>query len=471
MESPVYNPKETEARFLSLSEEEGLPKNGDRVLVALSGGVDSVTLLHLLICGKERIGFELAACHIHHMIRGEEADRDLEFCRKLCSQKKIPFFFELCNVPEYCRNHSCGMEEGARILRYRALDQVAAREGYGKIATAHNANDQCETLLFRLFRGTGVAGCAGIPPIRDRYIRPLLRFSRSEIENYAQSFPLPFTSDSSNDDILISRNRIRHHIIKEAKEINPRAEESLLRFSQQAKWHASLLDALCNQLESSQKIDFSQGMVPLSLLKPLTENEAGYPVLHRVLEKMTNHNISIDFERFQALLSLLKRSTSGKIVEINRNAFFSIEMNDLLFSTSAPQNCPNFKIPATIGSNPLPTGFGEIKISQRIQGKAENINKNNLIIHLSSDKIEGELFIRNYRSGDCIQMNGMTKTMKKLFCDHGISALERNRIPLLCDEKGILWIPGIGLSDRARPENAAFHQTVSYQITKFNNER
>ena len=298
MVSPVYNPKETEQRFFDHLKTEHKIQSEDRILVALSGGIDSVTLLSLLMEAQKEIPFHLGACHVHHMIRGEEADRDHHFCRDYCREKNIPFFAEFRDVPKFCKERSCGMEEGARILRYGALEEVANRENFTKIVTAHNADDQCETILFRLFRGTGISGCTGIPKRRGRYVRPLLCFSRKEIESYAKSLSLPFISDSSNYDILYSRNRIRHHIMNEAREINPHAEESILRFCRQAKWQVALLDSLCTQWEEKNKLRCADGKIPLHALQALAKSEAGFPILHRALEKMSNDKISIDYERY-----------------------------------------------------------------------------------------------------------------------------------------------------------------------------
>jgi tRNA(Ile)-lysidine synthase len=255
------------------------------------------------------------------------------------------------------------------------------------------------------------------------------------------------------------------------EKINPSAVFALCRFSQMAAWQNALAEKLCDQTEQQESISFSDGSVPLSVLKKLSQNEADYPILYCALSRMTKHKISIDFERFCSLVSLLNNIGSGKIVEIQKNARFIFEQNLLRFSTEKDNSSPvSFRISLTQGDTFISGTPYILHLSAKKWGKAENINKNNLIIHLSCDKIKGELFARNYCNGDQIIMGKITRRVKKLFTEHKIPIEQRKTLPLICDNSGILWIPGIGLSDRARPEHSQSHATLSlrttYQITK-----
>ncbi len=443
-------------RFIQIQNQTKLIQKSDRILVALSGGKDSVCLLFLLLQFQKILPFHLGACHVHHMIRQDEADRDLLFCRHLCDEWCIPFFSETVDIPAFCKKNKLGLEEGARLERYRLLEKVAQREGYHKIATAHSATDQAETLLFRLVRGCGLTGAKGILEQRGRIIRPMLSFTSDEIISFVENNQLPFTEDSSNSDILYSRNRLRHCVIPEMKKINPEAEHALSKFCKTATFQDALCAKLCNGLEKKNEVCFSDGKAPLALLQKLTLDEADFPILFTCLSRMTqSENISIDFDHFSRVVSLLKNDQKGKIIEISNGFSFSIQSDQLVFSKyESEKESINYQIEIHEGVNLIPPLKQKMTLDIKRQGKVSNFNKKLLIIHLSFDKIEGELFVRNFRSGDRIRMYGMSKSIKKLFCDAGIPRTLRPFIPIVCDEREIIWLPFFGLCDKVREEFA-----------------
>lgn len=194
-------------------------KKGDTVVVGLSGGADSVALLHVLLSLRAEYDLAVIACHINHNLRGAESDRDEEFVKKLCEGLKVPLVAVSINVKDSSSPHE-SLEERARKLRYKEFERIC-REKSGKLATAHTASDNAETVLINMLRGTGTKGLMGIPPVRDYIIRPLIRCSREEIEDYCQKNSLTFVTDSSNLTDDYTRNKIRHNIIPLLKEINP----------------------------------------------------------------------------------------------------------------------------------------------------------------------------------------------------------------------------------------------------------
>ncbi len=441
-----------------------LISKSDRILVAFSGGKDSVCLLFLLRELKQDLGIELAACHVHHGIRGKEADDDLSFCRNFCKDQNIPFYFEYVDAPSYAKENGLGLEESARILRYSVLEQIAECNGYNKIATAHTASDQAETVLFRLIRGGGFDGLQGIPPKRDRIVRPLLGFYKEEILDFLLQKHIPFTEDSTNGDTIYSRNRLRGIILPEMKQINPSVEQSLVRFSKIAEEQHAMIAALCNDWEEKHRITASVGKIPLKALSELSKNDAMHPILKEVLFRMVEkEKIVIHFIHYKALVELLNSPAEGKIIEIGKGFVFQIQSDSLVFCKNETEKKRiEYQVKLCVGETVLPLPQTKLKLSEKRCGKIENINKKLLIIHAAFDKIEGNLVARNRKEGDTIRIGNMTKSIKKLFQEEKIPIRYRDSIPLICDDKGIVWIPYVGLCDRVR--NSDKNEVITIEL-------
>lgn len=191
-------------------------EEGNAVVIALSGGADSVSLLHAMKQLSGRLGFEVSACHINHHIRGEESDRDMRFCEELCRRLGIPLVIREADVPALQQKHE-SLEECARRVRYDFFAEVS---GGKKLATAHNSNDCAETVLLNMMRGTGLKGLCGVPPVRGNIIRPLIYCTRADVEEYCRSNDLTWVTDSTNLDTDYTRNKIRHIILPEMLKIN-----------------------------------------------------------------------------------------------------------------------------------------------------------------------------------------------------------------------------------------------------------
>ncbi|RUM88872.1 MAG: tRNA lysidine(34) synthetase TilS, partial [Thermovibrio sp.] len=203
-----------------------LPKNS-KVLVALSGGPDSVSLLHVLLELRRELSIEVAAAHINHMLRGEESERDEEFVRKLCKEWKVKLFVEKVNVPEISKGRN--VEAVARGERYRKLKEILRKWEGDLVALGHTASDLTETVILNLTKGSGLKGLRGFLPKRDVFVRPLFEVTREDVEEYVKERELPFVIDSSNLEKKFERNLIRIDVIPVLKRINPSLEESILR--------------------------------------------------------------------------------------------------------------------------------------------------------------------------------------------------------------------------------------------------
>ena len=227
---------------------------GDRVTVGLSGGADSCALLLGLLALKDRFGITVSACHINHCLRGEESDGDERFVRELCESREVPLEVFRVDVRSAAVKHE-SLEETARRLRYGCFDGITA--GGSKIATAHTANDSAETVLMNMIRGTGTKGLAGIPPVRDMFVRPLIFCTREDTEEYCRQNGINFVTDSSNLSDDYTRNRIRHKVLPLLSEFNPSVIAALSRMTEAVGDDAAFLDAYA--AECAEKCVFGAG--------------------------------------------------------------------------------------------------------------------------------------------------------------------------------------------------------------------
>ena len=248
----------------------GMLPSGGAVICAISGGADSVCLLHILKEIAPTRSFELYAVHFNHCLRGAESDRDEHFVRELCRKLNVELFCCSGDVKGYAENNGLGIEEAARILRYRFFEETAGRIPGSRVATAHNADDNAETVLMNLARGAGLKGLCGIPPVRDIYIRPLLCMSREEINAYLEKHCLEHVEDSTNAENIYTRNRLRHEVIPVLKGMNPAFAGSVMETSDLLRADEGLLETL-----SQKSVPFEpdrEGRIALDVnkLKPIS---------------------------------------------------------------------------------------------------------------------------------------------------------------------------------------------------------
>lgn len=274
---------------------------GSRVLCAVSGGADSMCLLHWLRALQEEYRFQLAAAHFEHGIRGEESLRDAAFAEEQCRKLEVPFTLGKGDVPAFAAEKKIGTEEAARILRYRFLEETADRLGCDRIATAHNRNDNAETMLMNLCRGAGTRGLAGIPPVRGRLIRPLLQTDRAEIEAWLRERNIPHVEDSSNQDEGNVRNRIRHHMLPMLEEMNPSV---LAAFGRTASLLRADEEYLSGLAEDFLRENLKENRLPAKALAKLEP-----VVASRVLRLICGTGVSM--ERAKALIAFAGGTERG----------------------------------------------------------------------------------------------------------------------------------------------------------------
>ncbi len=405
----------------------------DRIAVAFSGGADSTALLDIL----HKEGYRVAAIHVNHMIRGAEADSDEEFCRQFCKARDIPFFCHRIDVPAEAKKSGEGLEEAARRLRYSAIEKTVGKQDITRVATAHHADDNAETVIFNIVRGSGAKGGCGIPPVRDIYIRPLIEVTRNEIATYCKEISLDYVTDSTNLSTDYTRNYIRHEIMPRLREINPLVSSALGRFSFLLRRDEEALDALVPEKGTDRH---TLAALPDALLSRY---------IRRSCEEMGVFPSSVSVE---LLMKDIRQGNKYLVCDMGKDIVGVCDRNSLTFRKKITEDT-HIRFIIEEGITFL-DGLGVFCVARDKKTAEEYICDNTLASTcLDADKIQGELYIRNRRDGDKYRYCGMTHSLKKLFNSRKMPVEERAQIPLVCDEQGIIWIPGFAPADRVKKDN------------------
>lgn len=437
------------------------------LLLGLSGGADSCALFHMLLEYCKEHGTSLTLAHVDHGIRGEEAKRDAEFCRTLAEKHCLPFHLHCADVPTLAKESGSSIEEEARAVRYNFFGTVMQKEGIPLLVTAHNADDNAETVLFRLARGTAVRGLSGIPPVRafagGKVIRPLLNLTKAEILSYCEEHSIDFVTDSTNECTEYARNRIRREVIPALRTVNGGVVENITRLTQSLRAEEDFWSTEVSRFLASNATEST-------LLAPalLALHEAlGKRVLAAWLEENGFEPSSTAIDLILALAKTAKPHASldlaGGTVAYENGLLVVKEEN-----VTRPKN--DYLIPVTEEKTLLPNACLLWETSPReddTQEMCQNIYKKATTTKISFDTINGSLFIRPRRPGDTILAGGMHKKVKKLFCEKKIPLALRDRLPLLCDEDGIVWIPLVALRDGADHGGNTSHFTLLYNENSY----
>jgi tRNA(Ile)-lysidine synthase len=402
---------------------------GDSVLIALSGGADSVALCRLL-AGIDNI--RISAAHLNHMLRGEESDRDERFVADFCGSLNIPLYCERCDVNgERLRGES--VETAARRLRYGYLFKTALQNGIKIIATAHNADDLAETILLNLARGSGGAGLCGIPPIREtnglRIIRPLLHTSRSEIEEFLSSVGQTYVTDSSNLSDDYTRNRLRHSIIPEMKQINRRFIEHAAFASSQLISDNSYLESVAREFvdEKNSKITISD-----VLRQPL-------PISSRVFRLLCGINGFAPEKTHMDMLNGICRGSNPSAKVSLRSGLIAQRRYDELFIFKERERKASGAVKLVPGEN-IFCGY------LICVGKKDTMSGHSPSEITIGSEYANHLYVRSRKQGDKITPidRSWTKSLKKLFIEMKIPKEERDFYPVIVYEDAVCAVPGVG---------------------------
>ena len=386
---------------------------GDRVIAAVSGGADSVALLWSLYLLKDKLGITLEAAHYNHHLRGEESQRDEDFVRELCDRFDIPLHLGGSNVV----SGEKGLEAAARNARYGFFDTLP-----GKIATAHTADDNAETLLMRMVRGTGLKGLGAIAPIRGRIIRPMLTVTRQEVLALLEEYHLQFVEDSSNGTDAFLRNRLRHGVMPLLKAENPALSENLSEMALRLREDEAALDAMA-QSEDEPDVEALRQMSSSVRRRTLTR------FLERsgVKEPEGSHILLAEKLVFSPKPSAKAKFPGGITIARNYGMLTAVTERNAL--PTVELSCP--------GRIELP----QIGLAVTCSASDEVMDAPNCFSVIPN----GKLMLRQRLPGDEIRLSGGSKSLKKLFIDRKIPALQRPLIPVIADEKGVVGVYDIGV--------------------------
>lgn len=406
---------------------------GERVLVGFSGGADSTALLMVL----KELQYDVFAVHVNHCLRGDESDGDEKFCEEFCKRNHITLFIEKVDVITYCNNNKTGTEEGARVLRYEALQKHA--QG-AKIATAHNLNDCLETTLINLSRGTALKGLCGVPPVRDNIIRPLIETTRAEIEKYLEEKGQPFVTDSTNLSDDYTRNRIRHNVIPQLEKINGGLYNSFRRTRDNLISEENYLDKVSRNLLKSAECEGGY-----SCEKLVCQDDV---IVKRCIANLLKDNkLNCSYDMVEDILRIVK---SGGKINISDNVY-AVSVAGIISIRKIKNDNKDFEKEINKSQS---FNINDKNVKILISG-SENVNKqlnvHNLLANanIDYDKIQGKVVLRNRRPGDRIKFCGrdFTTSVKKLF-NRDIPNEKRDDIVFLADDEGVIFIEGYGISSR-----------------------
>ncbi|MGG7148342.1 tRNA lysidine(34) synthetase TilS [Clostridium butyricum] len=446
-------------KVMSYIKDNNLIKSGDKVLVALSGGPDSVCLLNILYNLKAELNIEVGAAHLNHLLRDKDAFEDEEYVKTLCKSLDIPCFVKRVDINKYSKDKKMSSEMAGREARYNFFDDIVKDEGYTKIATAHNANDQAETILFRLMRGSGIEGLCGIKVRRDKIIRPILCLSRKEVEEYIEINNLKPRIDKTNFEKIYNRNKIRLDMIPYIKEnFNEDIIQTLNRMSVLLQKDNEFIENSARSFYEKHCIEQSDYFI---IKKEMFDNKEAVVtrVIRYALTNFSKTHYDFEMKHIYEICNLAKNN-SGKAIDLPNKIYAENIYGDIYIKERININNIDVKQEIVVNKNEIngkEIFFDNENIEFSLLKNDSNLdlNQNNLIKYFDFDKINDSISLRKRKNGDKIIPLGMkgSKKIKDLFIDMKVPKEERDCIPLLCFDENISWIVGIRVSEEYKITN------------------
>ncbi len=436
-------------------EENGLLKQGDRVLVGCSGGADSVALVEILRTLARLNGWGIYVCHVNHNLRGSEAQEDALWVGNFCRMRGLDFCVENVDVPKLIAQGRYSPEEAARVLRYQALRKVAESQACACIAVAHNRDDNAETVMMNVLRCSALDGLTGMKN-GNGIIRPLLLASRAQIEEFCRQQKISFRTDSSNRDKKYLRNRVRLELFPYLQKYNPSIVDTLCRSADILSADAEFLNAFAQEKFAALAVADEDGLrLPLQDFACLPRS-----IATRVVSLAIAKMLKADTEKYINSKHILKvqqlavTGRTGAVLDLPGDLKVKKDYGELIFSTKPFVETKticleqiNLPVPGRVV---LPDG--QVLRASIFCGGKPKVNDVKKAI-FPAEVADAGLLVRGRRAGDFFQpsgMNGSKQKLKEFFIDSKLPVAERDNVPLVCDEQGILWVAGMRSAHRER---------------------
>ena len=425
-------------RVKAALEEYGMLAGAHTVICALSGGADSVCLADVLLALAPELGFRVECAHFNHLLRGEEAQRDEAFVRGWCASRGVKLHVSSGDAAAFAAKEGLGLEEAARVLRYGFLEGLG--DGGTRIATAHQAEDQAETVLLNLLRGSGLRGLGGIPPVRGRVIRPLLAATRPEILAYIRERGLSFVEDSSNASDDFRRNKLRHRVLPVLEEIEPAFAENLARAARLLREDEDLLRGEAEK-ELSREADWVR--IPAGRLSELPK-----PIGARaVLSAAEAFGTRLGSRHAAAVLRLAAEGGPSASLDLPGGLCARRRYGELLIGPKPEPRSLSEAVLTFNGWTELPEAG--LRVFWGDSGTETKINGKFTTYFFKKDRICGKITVRPRMEGDVLRLSGGAGSVKKRMIDGKIPAADRALVPVFSDEKGVIAVFGLGADLRA----------------------
>ena len=441
----------TEKKVLSTILEYQMINEGDSIIVAVSGGADSVCLLKILYTLSKYLNISLTVAHFNHGLRPKEDEKETEFVAKLAKKLNLAL---ICNISKnITKIHGSSIEEKAREMRYQFFQKAINENHAQRLALGHTMNDQAETVLMHFLRGTGITGLSGIPPIRQNcFIRPLIDITRNEIHSYLKENDESFITDSSNVETRYLRNKIRLELLPLLLDYQPKLVEHLGELACLCRQETQFLDDEATKLLDMITVNSSKHSLEFLLTNLTTlSSSLQYRIIRQAIKKIKGNLRKIERGHIKTIIDCANRDKPQIKVNLPENIIVKKIYDKLRFSLGDTIETQNFSYSI---SN---MGMLTIKEINKTMSLTE-ISKNDFMLstdlsqaaYLDLDKLKWPLRTRNFRAGDKFIPYGMNgfKKVKDIFIDNKIPLEERKKIPILVSHHDIVWVYGIRIDDR-----------------------
>lgn len=441
----------------------------DLILIAVSGGPDSVALLYALHHLSSCLSLKLGVAHVNHQLRAEYAEMDEQFVQSLAQQIDVPFYLKKCDVRHYAKTNRLSLEDAARKVRYDFFSNTLKKNGYSRVATAHHLDDNAELILMNLIRGSGKSGISGIPPIRQKIIiRPLIQVSRKEIMAFLSENKLPYRLDQTNQDLSFTRNRIRHRLIPELQSCyNPKIMEAVNRMSSiiqpEEEWIENMVDHETSRLIVSSCDQSIQISISGFIEKPMPLQRR---IARKITQKVKGNLQKITLRHIDEILLLLSKAIDNSQLHLPENLLVNISGNHACWTIRKRDARPLKKQPkkpddlafcytiSDMDGSPKTVMIHEtgVKIQFSILSRTDIFEPNQQyknVALMDMNQIHFPLTIRNCMPGDRFTPLGMTGSQKisKYFINHKVPRKDRAGSPLLLSVNRIIWLAGYQIDD------------------------